>query len=148
MLPPELGGGHETTRVHHSGGAAAGWPLAAYAQEPGPVYRTGFLAQGYEKLYDALLNSLKDLGYQEGRNLVVERRYAGRSERPEFAADGAADGGRDYRQDDGELALEGRRLADDLPNAIAYRRKRPRRKPCASRRQHHRRRSADRRAQH
>jgi putative tryptophan/tyrosine transport system substrate-binding protein len=51
-------------------GAAATWPLAAYAQEPGKVWRMGFLAQGYEKFYDALFDGLKDLGYQEGRNLV------------------------------------------------------------------------------
>jgi putative ABC transport system substrate-binding protein len=71
------------------GGAAAIWPLAAYAQEPGKVWRMGFLAQGYEKFYDALFDGLKDLGYQEGRNLMVERRYAeGRTERfQEFAAE-------------------------------------------------------------
>jgi putative ABC transport system substrate-binding protein len=71
------------------GGAAAAGPLAAYAQEPGKVWRMGFLAQGYEKFYDALFDGLKDLGYQEGRNLVVERRYAeGRAERfQEFAAE-------------------------------------------------------------
>jgi putative ABC transport system substrate-binding protein len=56
------------------GGAAAAWPLAAYAQEPGKVWRMGFLAQGYEKFYDGLFDGLKDLGYQEGRNLLVERR--------------------------------------------------------------------------
>ena len=71
------------------GGVAASWTLAAHAQEPGKVWRMGFLAQGYEKFYDALFDGLKDLGYQEGRNLVVERRYAqGRAERfQEFAAE-------------------------------------------------------------
>ena len=71
------------------GGAAAAAPLAAYAQEPGKVWRIGFLAQGYEKFYDALFDGLKNLGYQEGRNLVVERRYAdGRAERfQEFAVE-------------------------------------------------------------
>jgi putative ABC transport system substrate-binding protein len=70
-------------------GGAVAWPLAAYAQEPGKVWRMGFLAQGYEKFYDALFDGLKDLGYQEGRNLLVERRYAeGRAERfQEFAAE-------------------------------------------------------------
>ncbi len=49
----------------------------------------GFLAQGYEKFYDALFDGLKSLGYEEGRNLTVERRYAeGRAERfREFAAE-------------------------------------------------------------
>jgi putative ABC transport system substrate-binding protein len=71
------------------GGAVAAWPLAAYALEPGKVWRMGFLAQGYEKFYDALFDGLKDFGYQEGRNLLVERRYAeGRNERfQEFAAE-------------------------------------------------------------
>jgi len=70
-------------------GAAATWPLAAHPQGPGKVWRLGFLAQGYEKFYDALFDGLKDLGYQEGRNLMVERRYAeGRVERfQEFAAE-------------------------------------------------------------
>jgi putative ABC transport system substrate-binding protein len=47
----------------------------------------GFLAQGYEKFYDALFSGLREIGYEEGRNLVVERRYAhGHNERfREFA---------------------------------------------------------------
>ena len=31
---------------------------------------------GLREFYDALFDGLKDLGYQEGRNLQVERRYA------------------------------------------------------------------------
>ena len=71
------------------GGAVAALPFAACAQELGKVWRIRILAQGYEKFYDALFDGLKDLGYQEGRNLLVERRYAeGRSERfQEFAAE-------------------------------------------------------------
>jgi putative tryptophan/tyrosine transport system substrate-binding protein len=71
------------------GGAAVALPLPAQAQEPGKVWRMGFLAQGYEKFYDALFDGLKDLGYREGRNLLVERRYAeGRADRfQEFAAE-------------------------------------------------------------
>jgi putative ABC transport system substrate-binding protein len=70
-------------------GGASGWPLLALGDPSGRIWRMGFLAQGYEKFYDALLDGLKDLGYQEGRNLVVERRYAeGRAERfQEFAAE-------------------------------------------------------------
>jgi len=69
--------------------AVAGWPLGALAQEPGKIWRMGFIAQGYEKFYDALFEGLRELGYAEGRNLIVERRYAeGRAERfPEFAAE-------------------------------------------------------------
>jgi putative ABC transport system substrate-binding protein len=71
------------------GGAAVVQPLLAYAQERGKVWRMGFLAQGYEKFYDALFDGLRALGYEEGRNLQVERRYAeGRTERfQEFAAE-------------------------------------------------------------
>lgn len=71
------------------GGLALSRPRVARAQESGKIWRMGFLAQGYEKFYDALFDGLKALGYQEGRNLQVERRYAeGRSERfKEFAAE-------------------------------------------------------------
>jgi putative ABC transport system substrate-binding protein len=71
-----------------SGGVAA-WPFGTLAQEPGKTWRMGFIAQGYEKFYDALFEGLREFGYAEGRNLVVERRYAeGRAERfQEFAAE-------------------------------------------------------------
>jgi putative ABC transport system substrate-binding protein len=71
------------------GGFALSRPLTVFAQESGRVWRMGFLAQGYERFYDALFDGLRDIGYQEGRNLLVERRYAeGRSERfKEFAAE-------------------------------------------------------------
>jgi putative ABC transport system substrate-binding protein len=75
------------------GGAAAAsslsWPLAARAQQSGQIWRMGFIAHGHERFYDALFEGLQGLGYAEGRNLVVERRYAaGRAERfQEFAAE-------------------------------------------------------------
>jgi putative ABC transport system substrate-binding protein len=49
----------------------------------------GFIAHGHETFYDALFEGLRELGYAEGRNLIVERRYAeGRAERfPELAAE-------------------------------------------------------------
>src|SRR5215471_20099517 len=70
-------------------GGAAAWPLAARAQEAGKVWRMGFIAHGYESFYDALFDGLRDYGYEEGRNLIVERRYAhGQAERfKEFAAE-------------------------------------------------------------
>jgi putative ABC transport system substrate-binding protein len=63
------------------------WPIRALAQLSEKTWRMGFISQGYEKFYDALFEGLRDLGYTEGRNLVVERRYAeGRAERfAEFA---------------------------------------------------------------
>jgi putative ABC transport system substrate-binding protein len=49
----------------------------------------GFIAHGHESFYDALFEGLRDYGYEEGRNLIVERRYArGQAERfKEFAAE-------------------------------------------------------------
>ena len=64
-------------------------PLDALAQQSGKVWRMGFIAHGHESFYDALFEGLLEYGYEEGRNLVVERRYArGQVERfKEFAAD-------------------------------------------------------------
>ncbi len=68
-------------------------PLAAEAQQPGKVYRIGILetvpaAQNAANL-DALRKGLRDLGYVEGRNLVIEYRSAdGRAERfPDLASE-------------------------------------------------------------
>jgi putative tryptophan/tyrosine transport system substrate-binding protein len=71
------------------GGATAAWPLAARAQHAGKVWRMGFIAHGHESFYDALFEGLREYGYEEGRDLIVERRYArGQAERfKEFAAE-------------------------------------------------------------
>jgi putative ABC transport system substrate-binding protein len=68
-------------------------PLAASAQQAGKVYRIGILetipaSQNAAKL-DALRKGLRDLGYVEGRNLIIEYRSAdGRAERfPELASE-------------------------------------------------------------
>jgi putative ABC transport system substrate-binding protein len=54
-------------------------PLAAEGQQAGKVYRIGLLSGGSAALPDPLRSSedkLRALGYIEGQNLVVERRYA------------------------------------------------------------------------
>ena len=61
------------------GGAAAAWPLAAHAQQPAiPVI--GFLgtvpASSYGSRLDGLRSGLRDLGYVEGGNVVIEFRWA------------------------------------------------------------------------
>jgi len=65
-------------------------PLAAVAQQPGKVWRIGFLALSFQPEYvEAFRKGMRDLGYVEGRNLVIEWRYAdGKLERmPELAGE-------------------------------------------------------------
>jgi putative ABC transport system substrate-binding protein len=57
-------------------GGAAALPLDALAQQRDRIWRIGFIAHGHEVFYDALFEGLRAFGYDEGRNLTVERRYA------------------------------------------------------------------------
>jgi putative ABC transport system substrate-binding protein len=60
------------------GGAAAAWPLAAHAQQP-RVPRVGFLFYGAPELsleVDAFRQGLREVGYIEGQNIIVEYRFA------------------------------------------------------------------------
>ena len=62
------------------GGAAASvaWPKAARAQQPGKIARLGLLRLGpaasFAERVEALRAGLRELGYVEGRNLVIEFR--------------------------------------------------------------------------
>jgi putative tryptophan/tyrosine transport system substrate-binding protein len=62
------------------GGAAAAWPLAARAQQAPKARRIGFLIPGRSEASDAALKTvsgfLQDLGYRDGQNIVIERRFA------------------------------------------------------------------------
>jgi len=63
------------------GGAAAAWPFVARAQQPSSkVFRIGFLglptADSLPKRPEAFRAGLGDLGYQEGRDFVIEYRWA------------------------------------------------------------------------
>src|SRR5262249_3866223 len=71
------------------GGPGAAWPLAAHAQQPGKLWRIAFITQAQQNIYETLFERLRELGYEEGQNTIIERRYAeGRTERfREFAAE-------------------------------------------------------------
>jgi putative ABC transport system substrate-binding protein len=66
-------------------------PLAAEAQPAGKVYRIGFLRRTSPEpaAWEAFRQALRDLGYSETQNVVIEQRYAhGASDRlPGLAAD-------------------------------------------------------------
>jgi putative tryptophan/tyrosine transport system substrate-binding protein len=57
------------------GGAAAAWPLAARAQQ-NKVPRIGVLVVGSAEPWDIVRAGLRDLGYVDGQNIVVEFRSA------------------------------------------------------------------------
>src|SRR4249920_4026696 len=72
------------------GGAAATWPLAARAQQPGKLPYIGVLvsASPPHPFADAFWRGLHALGYSEGQNIKVEFRYTdGRSDRAEEFAE-------------------------------------------------------------
>src|SRR6476661_6915884 len=75
------------------GGAAAGWPFAASAQQAGKLPTIGFLGQSTRSAASewvaAFGQRLRELGWIEGRTVAIEYRWAeGRSERAaEIAAE-------------------------------------------------------------
>jgi putative ABC transport system substrate-binding protein len=63
------------------GGAASAWPLIARAQQAGKVFRIGFLgvsrdAPGTAANYQAFSDELRENGFSEGQNLVIEYRWS------------------------------------------------------------------------
>ena len=74
------------------GGAAAGWPIAASAQQPGRIVRIGNLSTANPRsapFYQSFERRLRDLGHIEGQNIVFEYRNAeGEVDRlPDLAAE-------------------------------------------------------------
>lgn len=65
-------------------------PRFAQAQQAGRVYRIGYFSPtSPSRLFDAFRPALRELGYVEGRNVIIEERYAeGKLERlPELVAE-------------------------------------------------------------
>jgi putative ABC transport system substrate-binding protein len=63
-------------------GGAAAWPLPARAQQPARMKRIGLMGSLPLRPIEILRTRLRELGYVEGQNLIVEYRFAeGRDER-------------------------------------------------------------------
>ena len=65
------------------GGAAAAWPLAARAQQPGEIRRIGVLMASaavrtrfLQARIAAFLQGLQQLGWADGRNVGIDTRWA------------------------------------------------------------------------
>ena len=75
------------------GAGALATPLGSFAQQPAKMYRIGFLSSespsSYRTRVEALRAGLHELGYEGGKNLVIEFRWAeGKNDRlPELAAE-------------------------------------------------------------
>ena len=61
-------------------GSAVAWPLAARAQQATKIFRIGFLgatsASTWTSRVEAFRSGLRDLGYVEGKNILIEFRWA------------------------------------------------------------------------
>jgi putative ABC transport system substrate-binding protein len=73
-------------------GGAAAWPGPARTQQAARVFRIGFLgfgsASSWSNRVEALRTGLRELGYVEGQNLVIEFRWTERTEQlPELATE-------------------------------------------------------------
>jgi putative ABC transport system substrate-binding protein len=67
-------------------GGTAAWPLAARAQQPVKVWRVGWIwigrSMGISPELEGFRQGLNDFGYVEGKNIIVEYRFAeGRTDR-------------------------------------------------------------------
>ena len=58
-------------------GGAAAWPLAAGAQQSGKVPRIGYLSPaGAMPRDEAFRQRLQELGYVDGKSIIIEYRFA------------------------------------------------------------------------
>jgi putative ABC transport system substrate-binding protein len=60
-------------------GGTAAWPLVARAQQLGKIYRIGFIANDptipSQPVWSAFLDVLRENGFTEGKNIIIERRF-------------------------------------------------------------------------
>jgi putative tryptophan/tyrosine transport system substrate-binding protein len=61
-------------------GSAAAWPIATRAQQVSRIYRIGFLANDpaipTQPAGQAFLDGLRESGFVEGKNIIIDRRFA------------------------------------------------------------------------
>jgi putative ABC transport system substrate-binding protein len=76
--------------IGFAGATLFAWPLVAHAQEQAKMARLGYLGFGTPAAsanrVEALRAGLRDLGYVEGKNLVIEFRWSGTVEQMHEAA--------------------------------------------------------------
>jgi len=72
-------------------GGAAAWPMAAHAQQPRRVWRIGFLSNSVDPPPAAILNvlreSLRERGYVEGQNTIIDVRWTHGQSDPSVATE-------------------------------------------------------------
>jgi putative ABC transport system substrate-binding protein len=62
--------------IHFIASSAAAWPLAARAQQASRTYRIAYLALAGTNDATIVKERLKELGYEEGKNLIFDLRSA------------------------------------------------------------------------
>jgi putative ABC transport system substrate-binding protein len=84
MIPLKGQGMRRREFITMMGGSAVAWSLAARAQQSAKLWRIGYLgfgsASSWRSQVDALRSGLRDLGYIEGKNIVIEFRWAERAD--------------------------------------------------------------------
>jgi hypothetical protein len=126
------------------GGAAAAWPLAARAQQGERMRRIGLLSGASREPtlsnYEAFLQGMRELGYIEGRDFIVDYRFAdGKYERfPELAAELVRLNPDVLLTGTGAAIRTLQRATTTIPIILAYSTNPVRREPRSAGRQHHR----------
>jgi putative ABC transport system substrate-binding protein len=81
MIPLKGQGMRRREFITMMGGSAVAWSLSARAQQSAKLWRIGYLGFGSaSSQVDALRSGLRDLGYIEGKNIVIEFRWAERAD--------------------------------------------------------------------